>query len=440
MQKQSTWFIILAVILFGFSSVSAQQYTSGSYKVNDPVVAPGGYAASSNFKLNSVLYQIAPAGSNSLTFKANSGFLYFPYATTPTVSATPGNASVTLNWSPSVGFLGWNVSSYSYGVSTVSGGPYSYTSIGSTTSTTVSGLTNGTTYYFVIRSKDAFGNFLATSTQVSGLPTGGTGGTGGSGGGGGGGGGGGVPPSSNTGVIISGRAYPLTKVYLLKDGQLSVQTISGPDANFQINLTNLSGGDYNFSLYGEDKDKRKSPSVSFPVTLASGAVTNITGVYLAPSITTDKSEVRRGDTIDIFGQSVPNAKITIAVNSPQEYFLNVPADANGVYLAHFDTVPLEYGNHTSKSRSATSTEVSQFGFTAPFKVGDKNVARAIGNCPQKGDLNDDCKVNLVDFSIAAFWYHRTLSSSFASLEKEKLSGDGKVTITDFSIMAYYWTG
>jgi len=60
--------------------------------------------------------------------------------------------------------------------------------------------------------------------------------------------------------------------------------------------------------------------------------------------------------------------------------------------------------------------------------------------PEKADLNGDNKVNLVDFSIAAFWYKRTLSADFVTIEKSKLNGDGKVTLVDFSIMAYYWTG
>ena len=58
----------------------------------------------------------------------------------------------------------------------------------------------------------------------------------------------------------------------------------------------------------------------------------------------------------------------------------------------------------------------------------------------KGDLNKDGKVNLVDFSIAAFWYKRSTSDAFKPIEIERLNGDGKVDLTDLSIMAYYWTG
>ena len=62
-----------------------------------------------------------------------------------------------------------------------------------------------------------------------------------------------------------------------------------------------------------------------------------------------------------------------------------------------------------------------------------------GSCPAKGDLNGDCRVDLVDFSILAYWYKIPLSDQFLETEKEKLSGDGKVNLEDFSIMAYYWT-
>lgn len=63
-----------------------------------------------------------------------------------------------------------------------------------------------------------------------------------------------------------------------------------------------------------------------------------------------------------------------------------------------------------------------------------------GLCFRKGDLNDDCNVDLVDFSIAAYWYKKPLSERFRAIEAQKLSGDGEVTLKDFSIMAYWWTG
>ena len=48
------------------------------------------------------------------------------------------------------------------------------------------------------------------------------------------------PPPAQTTVSFSGRAYPMSSVTILKDGQIALQTIAGPDANFSASLTRLS--------------------------------------------------------------------------------------------------------------------------------------------------------------------------------------------------------
>ncbi len=430
-----TLFLFCAIFLTSFSA-HAQQFQSSSYTNSDPVIAPGGYSSSASFRLNNVLYQPSIGTSSVTSFQGSAGFLYFPTVTTPVVSGAPGSAQVALSWTAATGFLGWIVGSYSVGQASVSGGPYSYTSLGNTTSHTATGLTNGTTYYFVVRVKDSFSNFIATSSEVSATPVASTPPSGGGGGGGGGGG-----PLVSTSVNFSGKAYPRSTVTLLKDAQVAATTVAGADANFQISLTNLSSGNYIFSVYSEDKDGRRSSLLSFPVSVTSGATTNVTGIFIAPTISTDKTEVRKGDNIVIFGQSVALGDITISVNSHEEFFIKTKADTNGVYVGNFDTTPLEYGQHTTKSKAAIANEISSFGPAVNFAVGTKNVlAGKTAKCPARADLNNDCKVNLVDFSIAAYWYKRTLSASFGVVEKAELNGDGKITLVDFSIMAYYWTG
>jgi hypothetical protein len=142
------------------------------------------------------------------------------------------------------------------------------------------------------------------------------------------------------------------------------------------------------------------------------------------------------------GQTAVRAEVTITVNSEEELFGKTTADANGVYLYNFDTTPLEYGDHSTKSKSAVANEISSFSKAVAFKVGTTNVLaeEKPKACAGKGDVNSDCKVNLVDFSITAYWYKRALTGSFIATEAAKLNGDGKVTLGDFSIMAYYWTG
>lgn len=260
--------------------------------------------------------------------------------------------------------------------------------------------------------------------------------------GGGGGGGGGGTITSQTIVNFSGIAYPNEKVTLLKDAQVAATTVAGPDARFQISLTGLSTGNYVFSLYAEDKEGRRSNLFTFPESVTQGSIINITGIFIPPTIDTDKIEVKRGDNITILGQSAPQADILISTQSDNEFFAKTVSDKNGLYSYLFDTSVLDYGTHYSKSKASIGNlAISSYGRVVSFIVGDKNVLKTYkeGVCG-KADLNCDGKVNLIDFSIAAYWYKRPLSSEFAVKERERLNGDGKIDLVDFSIMAYYWTG
>jgi hypothetical protein len=118
-----------------------------------------------------------------------------------------------------------------------------------------------------------------------------------------------LTPVSSAGITFSGRAYPLSTVSILKDGQLALTTIAGPDSKFSATISNLSSGDYKFSVYGEDKDHIRSSPFTFPIFITAGVVTNISGIFIAPTISVDKTEVKRGDNIAIFGQSSPASEI-----------------------------------------------------------------------------------------------------------------------------------
>jgi len=411
----------------------AEAFTSSNFTLLDPViVVEAGRSSSASFEYYSSTGQTAIGESSTGSFVYRSGFLYFPSITTPVIFSNPGNAQVILSWTPAVADdLGFTVAGYQIGQSTVSGGPYSFSNVGLVLASTRTGLTNNTPYYFIVRALDSFGNSIATSTQVSATPVGTT-----PGGGGGGGGGGGQ--TGSTSVTFLGRAYPNSTVTLLKDAQFSATTVAGPDAKFQITLTDISAGSFIFSLYSDDLHGNRSSLLSFPIALTSGASATVSGIFLSPTIAVDKGQVKKGETIAIFGQSAPESQITISVHSNEEMFVQTNSDEDGVYLYNFDTTPLEYGQHATKSRATLNTEVSTFGKSVAFAVGTETTP--IDAVCGRADLNCDGRVNLVDFSILAYWYRRTPSAAFIELERKYLNGDGTVTLADFSIMAYYWTG
>jgi hypothetical protein len=160
--------LLIPFLLWG--CVYADEYTSSSYRVSDPVMNSGGYATSSSYQLWSAVSEVAVGTSSSASFQNGGGFLRFPYANSPTATPTAGDTYVGLTWTSSTGYLGWAVTSYSVGYASVSGGPYTYINVGNTLSYTKTGLTNGIPYYFVITANDFFGNAIATSTEVTATP------------------------------------------------------------------------------------------------------------------------------------------------------------------------------------------------------------------------------------------------------------------------------
>ncbi len=132
---------------------------SGSLTVTGPPsgnIAPPGYY---------MLFLLNSAGVPSVATMVNLAQGGTPAAPT-NVTATVGNAQVALSWSASSGATSYNVKR-----STTSGGPY--TTVGSPTTPgyTNTGLTNGTTYYYVVTAVNGSGE-SGNSSQVSATPSG----------------------------------------------------------------------------------------------------------------------------------------------------------------------------------------------------------------------------------------------------------------------------
>lgn len=97
---------------------------------------------------------------NWMQFQSVNGAVAVPTG----ISATAGNAQVALTWSPAAGATSYHVQS-----SLTSGGPYTTIASPATTNYTNTGLTNGTTYYYVV-SAAAGSNVSSNSIEVSATP------------------------------------------------------------------------------------------------------------------------------------------------------------------------------------------------------------------------------------------------------------------------------
>lgn len=259
--------------------------------------------------------------------------------------------------------------------------------------------------------------------------------------GGGGGGGSYTPPASQpeeetapeTRINFSGQSYPLTTVSILKDGQLADSVVTDLNGQFNIYLDDLASGDYFFALFGEDNQGRRSSLFTKSIFVTEEKTTEVSGIFIAPTIEVNKKEVEKGENLTISGQSVPGAEVSITFSSESEPFDQVSTDNQGIYFFDFDTTDLSSNQHSAKTRSILNGQKSSSSQAINFLVKEG----VVSTTPQvlKGDLNGDERIDLVDFSIIAYWYNRQSPDL-----KGDLNNDGKVDLVDFSIAAYYWTG
>lgn len=240
-------------------------------------------------------------------------------------------------------------------------------------------------------------------------------------------------------AIFRGSAYPGSVISLLKNGVIVTESPANLDGKFEIRLRNLTEGTYTFGVRAEDTAHLKSKLLTFTIYVSKGITTLVEGIFIPPTITTDKVEVKYGDPIVFSGMSVPNAQVKLNINTKPELMRSALADYKGVWSYSFPSQLLNRGNYEGKALSIMTDSTSPYGDSVTFIVGDTNRNRdtksSLNGFRKKCDLNTDNRVNILDFSIMAFWYKR-----LGFPDKVDLSSDGRINLTDLSILAYCWTG
>ncbi len=237
---------------------------------------------------NGTTYYYVVSATNSAGTSANSSQVSATPVAPPAVptglTATAGNQQVALSWTASSGATSYNV-----GRATTSGGPYTTVSSPTTTSYTDSGLTNGTTYYYVVSATNSAGT-SANSSQVSATPS--------------------APPTQVSATIdvlsnrhaispyIYGGAFP-QDAPTITDSGLSVVRWGGNGAstyNWQLGTTNADN-DYYFEdfTFGALNNSADSDSTQFIKDVQSaGSVPLMTMVMLPWVAQSPETSVTQG--------------------------------------------------------------------------------------------------------------------------------------------------
>jgi hypothetical protein len=273
------------------------------------------------------------------------------------------------------------------------------------------------------------------------------------GGGGGGGTGGGTGATSGTGtgdefpypetltnpdLYLAGLAYPLSEVYILKDSKIEKRVKANNNAEFNSEFGGLNEGVYTFGVKANDSDGIESAINNITFWIKKGTKTNVSDIFLPPTISLNKYQVSQNESIKVFGQSIPLGKIEVwfypdSIRTPSllnAQKSNGESDSTGRWTVLVDTNGKDLGKYNIKARTIiSSSRLSDFSKTLNCTIGEGGGET---NC-QRSDLNKDKKINLIDFSILLYNWGKTGPMG-------DINQDGKVNLVDFSLMMYCWTG
>jgi len=273
------------------------------------------------------------------------------------------------------------------------------------------------------------GDFCSAICKIEPAGSGG----GGSSGGGGGGSGGSTRELGDTVISVTGLAYPGRIINILLDTQTVGTVRANTTGRFEF-TTSASPGTASMGFWATDSQNTRSVTLNTTFDVTQGAVTNISGIILPPTIRVANQNVNPGDIVSISGQTIPNASIELHLNN-SEVIERTTAANDGVWRLDLNTNNLRVAAYTLRARSVSGTPplTSQSNFSSTLQL----FIGVDGQVTKPSDLNRDGKINLVDFSILIFWWGTNGGNSTPSAD---INGNGRVGIEDFSILLFNWTG
>jgi cysteine-rich repeat protein len=259
------------------------------------------------------------------------------------------------------------------------------------------------------------------------------GGGGGGSGGGGSGSGGRDTELGDTQVTIQGRAFPNATVRILVDGDQVGTVRTNARGEFLFN-TATEPGTTSFGFWAEDSSGTRSLTVNTTFDVTQGAITNLSGILIPPTIRTQTPRVNPGAPVTLAGQTMPNVSVEIRIEPGARTFTTT-ADSFGNWSFVLDTGSLAANEYTVKPRFVSGT--GQLKTESPYGTALSLFVGVEGRATSNADLNRDGRVNLIDFSILVFWWGTAGGSSNPPAD---INQNARVGLEDFSILLFNWTG
>ncbi len=232
-----------------------------------------------------------------------------------------------------------------------------------------------------------------------------------------------------TRVVLRGKAIPNADLNILVDGEQTAKVRTDSNADFFFTSNSITPGTATIGLWATDAEGAKTITTTVVFEVVQSAVTTVANILIPPTISVSASQVPAGTPLTISGASVPNARVTSEVSGTPVSVFGADVSEAGLWSLQIDTNSLKEGFHTVKPKvELTAAERSGFGRAVSFYIGDEPLSDIVST-----DVNDDGRINLVDFSIFLLsWGEADVRFDF--------NQDGIVSLADFSILLFNWTG
>jgi hypothetical protein len=163
-------------------------------------------------------------------------------------------------------------------------------------------------------------------------------------------------------------------------------------------------------------------------------MTYLSGILFPPTITLDKIEAAAGGYLTVAGFALPQKEMQIVIENQSDTTIKtftLTSGNDGRYDITLPLTDLPEGNYSVYIKYPDDSRISKL---VRFIVGDSDISNVNTSLNIPGDCNADEKIDLVDFSILAFWYKKPNPPKCVDI-----NNDGIVDLIDFSILAFYWT-
>lgn len=237
-------------------------------------------------------------------------------------------------------------------------------------------------------------------------------------------------------VVISGYAFPSSRVTALVDGVVAQTANANGRGEYSITLDEIASGVYTFGVYATDNASVRSSTFSTSFTVTGALTTTLSNINVMPSVSVSPDPVNPGQPLTVSGYALPNAAITVEnqkdrVSQSVKSFTTT-SDSAGRWSVTIDTATFTTGTYQVRARAVQTPTIStSFSNYTYYGVGQE------ADVPLNADLNRDGRINLTDFSILLFWWGGDGGDSDPPAD---INRDSRVNLTDFSILLFNWTG